>query len=58
MDKNEVVMTLEEAAAFLKLPKQTMYKLAQEGRIPGRKAGRQWRFHRDELERWLKGEEK
>ncbi|GGE28822.1 hypothetical protein GCM10011571_33700 [Marinithermofilum abyssi] len=50
------VLTLKEAAAFLKIPQQTMYKLAQEGKVPGKKVGKQWRFHADVLEKWLKGE--
>ena len=34
------VMTLDELATYLKLPKSTLYKLVQQGRVPGQKLGR------------------
>jgi excisionase family DNA binding protein len=33
--------------------KSTLYKLVQAGRLPGKKVGRQWRFHRDAVDAWL-----
>lgn len=51
------VMTLEELALYLKLPKSTLYKLVQEGRIPGQKLGKQWRFARAAIDRWLEAEQ-
>jgi len=50
------VMTVDELAEYLKLPKPTVYKLAQNGKVPGKKAGRQWRFHKDAINRWLSDE--
>jgi excisionase family DNA binding protein len=47
------VMTLDELALYLKLPKSTLYKLVQEGRIPGQKLGKQWRFSKAAIFRWL-----
>lgn len=38
------VLTIEELAAYLKIPKSTLYKLVREGRIPSQKIGRHWRF--------------
>jgi excisionase family DNA binding protein len=49
----DVVMTLQEVAAYLKIARSTAYKLAQEGKIPGQKVGRHWRFHRDGIDAWL-----
>ena len=49
------VMTIGELAAYLKIPKSTLYKLAQEGKLPGQKVGRHWRFHKAVIERWLAG---
>lgn len=49
----EFVFTIDELAAYLKLAKSTTYKLAQEGKIPGQKVGRHWRFHRAVIDRWL-----
>jgi excisionase family DNA binding protein len=50
---SDEVMTLDELALYLKLPKSTLYKLVQEGRIPGQKLGKQWRFARRAIEQWL-----
>lgn len=38
------VMTVKEAADFLKLSEMTILRLANQGIIPGAKIGRQWRF--------------
>ena len=47
------ILTIEELAAYLKISKSTLYKLAQEGKIPGQKVGRHWRFHRSTIDRWI-----
>ena len=47
------VLTLNEVGEYLRIPKSTAYKLAQEGKIPGQKVGRHWRFRRAVVERWL-----
>ncbi len=51
---SQQVYTAEEAARYLRLHVKSVYRLLREGKIPGRKVGRHWRFHRDGLERWLK----
>ena len=54
MDKtHDDVMTIDELSVYLKIPKSTLYKLAQEGRLPGQKVGRHWRFHKMAIDRWL-----
>lgn len=41
MDENASdVMNIDGLAEYLKLPKPTVYKLAQSGELPGKKAGR------------------
>jgi len=52
----EAVLTIDELAAYLKLAKSTTYKLAQEGKIPGQKVGRHWRFNKAAIDRWLASE--
>lgn len=47
------VLTIEELADYLKISKSTLYKLAQEGRIPAQKVGKHWRFRRAAIDRWL-----
>jgi excisionase family DNA binding protein len=50
------VMTFEEVMAYLRIPRSSLYKLAQEGKIPSQKVGRHWRFRREAIDRWLEGE--
>lgn len=52
-DLNGEILTLEEAAAFLKAGKRTLYRFAQRGQIPAFKLGGTWRFRRSEIERWI-----
>jgi len=53
----DAVFTIDDLVVYLKLPKSTVYKLAQEGKIPGQKVGRHWRFHRDTIDAWLARQE-
>ncbi len=47
------ILTLEEVARYLRLKPQTIYKWAQEKRIPAVKLGKEWRFRKSILDRWL-----
>ena len=49
------ILTVDEAAELLKIPRSSVYKLAQEGKLPAQKVGRHWRFHRITLLRWISG---
>jgi excisionase family DNA binding protein len=49
------VMTFEEVMTYLRIPRSSLYKLAQEGKIPSQKVGRHWRFRREAIDRWLEG---
>ena len=52
-DSNDV-MKVQEVSEYLRLSESTIYKLAQEGRLPGRKVGGTWRFSREGLDQWLR----
>ncbi len=47
------ILTLDEAAEYLRVHPRTLRMKASEGEIPGAKVGRVWRFHRQQLESWL-----
>ncbi len=47
------VLTLREAAAFLRLSERSLYGLARERRVPAAQVGGKWVFPRPLLERWL-----
>jgi len=48
------VMRLDELADYLKVSRSTLYKLVRQGGIPAQKVGKQWRFHKDAVDDWLK----
>ena len=47
------LMTIEEVATYLRLKSQTIYRWAQEKLIPAAKLGKEWRFRRSIIDRWL-----
>jgi PTS system nitrogen regulatory IIA component len=47
------ILTLEEVASYLRLTPQTIYKWVQENRIPAVKLGKEWRFRKSIIDRWL-----
>ena len=47
------IMTITETCKYLRIPRSSLYKLAQEGKVPCQKVGRHWRFRREAIERWL-----
>lgn len=53
-DENTEVMDVDDLAGYLKLSKSSVYKMLRLGKIPGRKIGKHWRFHRDVIEKWVK----
>ena len=46
-------MTIDELSDYLRISRSTLYKLAQEGRVPCQKVGRHWRFRKQAIDRWL-----
>lgn len=51
--KKSNVMTLDEAAHYLRVSRQTTYRLVEAGKIPARKVGHRWRISRFALEKYL-----
>jgi excisionase family DNA binding protein len=47
------VLTLEEAAAFLRVSEETVRRLAAQQALPGRNIDDQWRFLKSALADWL-----
>jgi excisionase family DNA binding protein len=50
----DIVMTVKEVSTYLRLAESTVYKLAREKRLPGRKVGGAWRFSRQQIESWFR----
>jgi len=49
----EEILTPSEVATLFKVHVNTVYKLAKEGRIPGYRVGRGWRFSRTDIVKFL-----
>jgi excisionase family DNA binding protein len=50
------ILTTKELAQYLKLTEVTIYKYANEGKIPGFKIGSRWRFDKDKIDDLLNSE--
>ncbi len=45
----EEIITPNEVAALLRIHVKTVYRLAEEGLIPGKRIGRSWRFRKSSV---------
>ena|SRR5438270_13884144 len=52
-----VVLTVDEAADLLRTDAATVSSMAEDGTLPARKVGDEWRFARTAVLRWLGGQE-
>lgn len=48
------LLTVEEAASYLKVNAQTVRAMARRGALPAIKVGRVWRFYKDDIDRFFK----
>lgn len=55
--QSDEIIDMNEAIKLLNTTRSTFYRWVREGKVKGMKVGRQWRFYREEIERFLKGEE-
>ncbi len=53
-EHGEQVLTLEEAAAFLRIPAMQVADLARDNAVPGQKISGEWRFLKTALADWLR----
>jgi excisionase family DNA binding protein len=53
-DETGEIFTLDDVAAFLKVGKRTVYRLAAAKKIPAFKVGGTWRFSRADIDNWIK----
>ena len=49
------LLDMDQAIAILKTTRPTFYRWLRNGRVRGMKVGRQWRFYREDLDRFLAG---
>jgi excisionase family DNA binding protein len=56
MSDQPEILTLQQAAEYLQVSERTILRAHKEGRVPGRQLGSQWRFDRQQLREWIRGE--
>ncbi len=49
----EGILTIKEVAQYLKVTERTLYRLAQDGKIPAFKVGASWRFKQADIDAWI-----
>lgn len=49
-------LSLEEMASYLQIDRETLLKWAEENKVPARKEGEKYFFHREAVENWLSKE--
>ncbi|MGQ9695944.1 MAG: helix-turn-helix domain-containing protein [Thermodesulfobacteriota bacterium] len=47
---NHEILNIKEVSNYLKIPVSTVYKLAQDGKVPAIKVGKHWRFSKRDLD--------
>jgi excisionase family DNA binding protein len=47
------MLTAKDVQGILQVDRSTIYRMAEDGRLPALKIGRQWRFQADQIETWL-----
>jgi excisionase family DNA binding protein len=50
----EQILTTKELAEYLNLTEVTIYRYAKEGKIPGRRVGKRWRFDKGKIDDLMK----
>ena len=50
----DVILSIREVTAYLKVTERTIYRLAVAKQIPSFKIGGSWRFSRPDIESWIK----
>jgi excisionase family DNA binding protein len=46
-------LTTEQVLGYLNITPRTIYRLIRNGELPAIRIGRQWRFRRADLDRWV-----
>lgn len=47
------IMTLKQTAKYLKLNEKVLGRYLREGKVPGKKIGKQWRILKKDIDNWL-----
>ncbi len=50
--RGAAVLTVGDLSEYFRVHPSTVYRLLRRGKIPAFKVGNDWRFSREEIERW------
>ncbi|MFA6321000.1 MAG: helix-turn-helix domain-containing protein [Candidatus Omnitrophota bacterium] len=53
----DILFTVQEVAAYLRMQPVTIYKHAKAGKLPCFKVGAKWRFKKSTIDRWITEQE-
>ena len=58
MQSQREYLTIEDVARRFRVNTTTVYRLVEQGRLPGFKVGNQWRFRETRLDEWIENRER
>ena len=50
---NEATLTIKKLSKYLNVTERTIYNLLERGELPGFKVGANWRFRREDIDKWI-----
>src|SRR5271157_1554396 len=50
------LLTTGQVQGLLRVDRTTIYRMVEDRRLPAIRVGKQWRFEKDEIERWLQAQ--
>ncbi len=56
--KEDKFLTVKELCQYIKIPKPTLYMFLGKGIIPAAKVGKQWRFNKESIDKWMADKER
>jgi PTS system nitrogen regulatory IIA component len=51
-------LTIKELAKYLNVTRRTIYNLLERGELPGFKVGANWRFRKEDIDKWIEDSKK
>lgn len=57
-EQSPPAMTVRDVASFLSVDEKTIYRLAQQGKLPGFKVAGTWRFLLQDIQEWIDEQKK
>lgn len=51
---DEKLLTLQEAAKFMRIHEMSLYRFCKEKKVPSFRVGGRWRFKQSKLDSWMK----